>query len=32
MPSPLADLIILDTLGKINAHGHGLGGHCRGRF
>ena len=28
MPSPLADLIVLDTLGKLYAHGHGIGGYC----
>jgi hypothetical protein len=28
MPSPLADLIVLDTLGKLRAHGHGIGGYC----
>jgi hypothetical protein len=32
MPSPAADLIVLDTLGKLYAHGHGLSGHCRARF
>jgi hypothetical protein len=29
MPSPLADMIVLDTLGKLYARGHGVGGHCR---
>jgi hypothetical protein len=24
-----ADLIVLDTLGKLFAHGHGLNGYCR---
>jgi hypothetical protein len=24
MPSPAADLIVLDTLGMLHAHGHGL--------
>jgi hypothetical protein len=28
MPSPLADLIVLDTLGKLADHGHGIGGYC----
>jgi hypothetical protein len=28
MPSPLADLIVLDTLGKLHAHGYGVGGYC----
>jgi hypothetical protein len=28
-PSPAADLIVLDTLGKLHAHGHGIGGYCR---
>jgi hypothetical protein len=28
MATPLADLIILDTLGKLEAHGHGIGGYC----
>jgi hypothetical protein len=28
MASPLADLIILDTLGKLADHGHGIGGYC----
>jgi hypothetical protein len=27
MPSPVADLIVLDTLGKLEAHGHGIGGY-----
>jgi hypothetical protein len=26
--SPAADLIVLDTLGKLYAHGHGIGGYC----
>jgi hypothetical protein len=29
MASPAADLIALDTPGKLAAHGHGLSGHCR---
>jgi hypothetical protein len=29
MASPAADLIVLDTLGKLHAHGHGLNGYCR---
>jgi hypothetical protein len=29
MASPAADLIVLDTLGKLYAHGHGLNGYCR---
>ena len=29
MPSPIADLIVLDTLGKLYAHAHGLSGYCR---
>jgi hypothetical protein len=29
MPSSAADLIVLDTLGKLRAHGHGLNGYCR---
>jgi hypothetical protein len=29
MASPATDLIALDTLGKLRAHGHGLGGNCR---
>jgi hypothetical protein len=28
MPSPNADLIVLDTLGKLYAHGHGMRGYC----
>jgi hypothetical protein len=28
MPSPGADLIVLDTLGKLYAHSHGIGGYC----
>ena len=28
--SPAAYLIVLDTLGKLHAHGHGLNGYCRG--
>jgi hypothetical protein len=27
--SPLADLIILDILGKLYSHGRGIGGNCR---
>jgi hypothetical protein len=30
MLSPAAYLIVLDTLGKLHAHGHGLNGYCRG--
>jgi len=26
MPPPAADLIVLDTIGKLYAHGHGLSG------
>jgi hypothetical protein len=29
MPSPAAELIVLDTIGKLYAHGHGLSGYCR---
>jgi hypothetical protein len=29
MPSPAADLVVLDTIGKLYAHGHGLNGYCR---
>jgi hypothetical protein len=29
MASPAADLIVLDTLGKLYAHGYGLNGYCR---
>jgi hypothetical protein len=29
MPSPAADQIVLDTLGKLYSHGHGLTGYCR---
>ena len=29
MASPAADLIVLDTLGKLYAHGHGINGYCR---
>jgi hypothetical protein len=29
MPSPVADLDVLDTIGKLYAHGHGLNGYCR---
>jgi hypothetical protein len=28
MPSPLADLILLDTLGKRAGHGYAIGGYC----
>jgi hypothetical protein len=28
MPSPAANPIVLDTLGKLEAHGHGIGGYC----
>jgi hypothetical protein len=28
MPSPLADLIVLDTLGKLAGYGYGVGGYC----
>jgi hypothetical protein len=28
MPSPLADQIVIDTLGKLHAHGYGVGGYC----
>jgi hypothetical protein len=28
-PSPAADLIVLDTLGKLYAHGHGINRYCR---
>jgi hypothetical protein len=28
MPSPLADLVVLDTLGKLAGHGYGVGGYC----
>jgi hypothetical protein len=28
-PSPAADQIVLDSLGKLAAHGHGVGGYCR---
>jgi hypothetical protein len=27
--SPAPDLIVIDTLGKLAAHGHGVGGYCR---
>jgi hypothetical protein len=27
--TPAADLVLLDTIGKLHAHGHGLGGHRR---
>jgi hypothetical protein len=30
MPSPAADLVALDTLGKLYAHGRGIGGRCCG--
>jgi hypothetical protein len=26
--SPPADQIVFDTLGKLYAHGHGIGGYC----
>ena len=29
MASPAADLIVLDTIGKLYAHGHGINGYCR---
>jgi hypothetical protein len=29
MPSLAADLVVLDTLGKLRAHGRGLSRHCR---
>ena len=29
MPSPAADLVVLGTIGKLYAHGHGLSGYCR---
>jgi hypothetical protein len=29
MPSPAADLVVLDAIGKLYAHGHGLNGYCR---
>ena len=29
MPSSVADLVVLDTLSKLQAHGHGLFGYCR---
>jgi hypothetical protein len=29
LASPAADLIVLDTIGKLFAHGHGLSGYCR---
>jgi hypothetical protein len=28
MPSRAADQIVIDTLGKLYAHGHGIGGYC----
>jgi hypothetical protein len=28
MASPAADLIVLDALGMLYAHGHGIGGYC----
>ena len=28
MRSPAANPIVLDTLGKLEAHGHGVGGYC----
>jgi hypothetical protein len=27
--SPAPDLIVIDTLGKLAAHRHGVGGYCR---
>jgi hypothetical protein len=30
LASPAADLIVLDTLGKLRAHGHVLDGYSRG--
>jgi hypothetical protein len=32
MASPAADLIVLDTLGKLYSHGHGITGPCRRYF
>jgi hypothetical protein len=29
MPNRAADTIVLDTIGKLYAHGHGLTGYCR---
>jgi hypothetical protein len=29
MRRPAPDLIVIDTLGKLAAHGHGVGGCCR---
>jgi hypothetical protein len=29
LASPAVDLVVLDTIGKLRARGHGLGGHCR---
>jgi hypothetical protein len=29
MPSPAAELIVLDTIGKLAGHGYGLSGYCR---
>jgi hypothetical protein len=29
MASPAADLLVLDTLGKLHPHGHGLNRYCR---
>ena len=29
MRRPAKDLIVIDTLGKLYAHGHGVGGYCR---
>jgi hypothetical protein len=29
MRYPVADLVVLDTLGKLHARGHGLTGYCR---
>jgi hypothetical protein len=29
MMATAADLIVLDTIGKLYAHGHGLSGYCR---
>ena len=28
MRRPAPDLIVVDTLGKLAAHGHGVGGYC----
>jgi hypothetical protein len=29
MRRPAKDLIVIDTLAKLYAHGHGVGGYCR---